>query len=519
MKCLWLRFLVRYRLCKRRGISRFYTLTATTATPSLLPCTKDFPDFLSPVVVKELRQALRSGGFVGLFCFIQVSLLTITLGQLLAGDDQLQRLDEMFWFACIIALIVFVPMRAFNSLSSEVHSDTFHLLQLTRMSSWRIVVGKCTATLALTVLVAVSMFPFFVFRYFRGGVAIVSEVTQLGLIVSAGAMVIAFTVAFSAHSAFLVRGLMFVCIAGGSALAAFSLVLDGEMMSYSSLAIVMLFAGALVLGGYALFMGAGWIATGDENYSAAKRLVAMSLLFAMTVVDLCLDWDANREMPLEGFQLLLAAVFLCDSVTEAPRYGRGIIKKTLEIPIIGRASLLRMLCYPGWQSGHLFFAPVAALMFAAQYRFDNTDPDSNPFFIVLFLAMMMFPTAIIQACHWRTVDRFLGRFVLIGVLMIAYGAILISLSGGFDYDVEVGAATFFAAIMTPFSAMLVGEREFTNSLFNADTPERSVFIVGACISMIWYLVLFLKGLLVSARIRAAEAVARGELAVSRGQAE
>ncbi|MEZ5324829.1 MAG: hypothetical protein R3F19_07185 [Verrucomicrobiales bacterium] len=118
-------------------------MTATTTVhPSASSADlRDFPDLLSPIVVKELRQALRGGGFVGLFCFIQLGLLAVTLLQLWARESDLDSLDGNFWFACCLALIVLVPARSFNALAAEERADTFHLLQLTQLSSWRIVFG------------------------------------------------------------------------------------------------------------------------------------------------------------------------------------------------------------------------------------------------------------------------------------------------------------------------------------------------------------------------------------------
>ncbi|MEZ5326633.1 MAG: hypothetical protein R3F19_16420 [Verrucomicrobiales bacterium] len=487
---------------------------AATAHRSSSAHLRDFPDLLSPIVVKELRQALRGGAFVGVFCFVQLGMLVITLLQLWAGESQLSDLDEVFWFACVLALVVLVPGGSFNALAGEVRGDTFQLLQLTQLSSWRIVVGKWTATLALIMLVAIGLLPFFVFRYFRGGVALVPELVQLAIVTGIGAVVAAFTVAFSAHQAVLVRVLAFLMIGVGGGLLMFGMILDEMTTQLTLPSIAMISLGACCLGLYALLMGAGTIAVGDENYSAFKRIFAMSVIATIAVVGLYPDWnpDSENQHLLLGFQIGLAAVFLFDSVTEAPRYGKGIVTKILRVRMVRRVALLRVWFYPGWQSGHLFFLPVVMLTLIALYQIGALDHDDSLIYNVLLgFASIIFPTALIQV-HPAKVDRFVGRYCLLAVLMVVYCVILVGMSDT-SYGHELGAATFFAAILTPFAALLMGEQQYYQSFAYSDSGEQSIFFIGTCVALLWYLALVLKGLLVSARIRAVEAVTRGELAV------
>lgn len=95
------------------SLDEFISVTAVSADSARL---RDFSDSLSPIVVKELRQALRGTGFIGQFCFIQAGLLLISLIQWHASEMQQEQWDDAFWGACVAALVVADPL-AFLSCS------------------------------------------------------------------------------------------------------------------------------------------------------------------------------------------------------------------------------------------------------------------------------------------------------------------------------------------------------------------------------------------------------------------
>lgn len=382
------------------------------------------------------------------------------------------------------------------------------------MSAWKIVLGKWVATLALNALVVVTSIPFFVFRYFRGGVAIVSELIQLAMIACAGAMVIAFTVAFSAHRPFLIRAVLFAGVGAGSGLLAYAMIQDQSLAGFSVLEVSFIFVGLISLGIYALLMGAGTIASGEENYVPAKRAFALLLLAGIAIADFCLDWDPAKEAPFEMAQCLIAIVFLLDSLSETPRFNKGIAGCLLRIPVVRKFGLLRLLCYPGWQSGHVFLLPVIALFILGLVDFDDFEEGlSNVYVVFLGGLSMMFPTAVIQVNPKAGEQPFFGKYLLIGTLMFVYGMFLLAIQSDDLYG-EITGANFFAAVLTPFSAMLLGMRQWVNGMFDGEMREQSIFVVGTCVAMAWYLLALLKSLVIIARIRAVEAVLRGEIASS-----
>src|SRR5688500_7075910 len=114
-----------------------------TATPPISPApsasivARDFPGWLPPMLVKELRQGLRTRGFVGTLVGFQVLMLILTLIALgtqnavtpsarMAGA----ALTGFFWIVLAVQLIFVTPSRALGGLQLEVDAKTLDLLML-----------------------------------------------------------------------------------------------------------------------------------------------------------------------------------------------------------------------------------------------------------------------------------------------------------------------------------------------------------------------------------------------------
>jgi ABC-type transport system involved in multi-copper enzyme maturation permease subunit len=133
------------------------------------PRKRDFAEWLSPMLVKELRQGMRTRAFIGTFIIIQlVMMLNITVGILTASmknaalDSEqfsLSGVDAFFWMAVAVPLLLIVPMMGQASLSAEIKANTLELIFLTRLTAWRIVVGKWLALVAQSVLSSARCFP------------------------------------------------------------------------------------------------------------------------------------------------------------------------------------------------------------------------------------------------------------------------------------------------------------------------------------------------------------------------
>lgn len=152
----------------------------------------DFPDWLNPILVKELRQGLRSGIFVTAWIVIQVmavlSLAGEAAAQPAAGPSGI--LGRMtFWGATAIVLWLLLPLGATRSVGGELGESRVELLVLSGSAERRVCYGKWQTMVLQGALVYLSLLPYLVARYF------VSHAEPLELLVGSGAMLVGNAVA------------------------------------------------------------------------------------------------------------------------------------------------------------------------------------------------------------------------------------------------------------------------------------------------------------------------------------
>ena len=166
----------------------------------------DFGDWLSPMVVKELRQGMRSRIFVAAFYLTQLLMILSTVFGLIAASrtenvpsDLFGFLSGLFWFMVSVPLLFVMPLLGFGALHTEMKAGTLELVFLTRLSAWRIVAGKWTALMAETLLLVCAILPYVILRYFLGGVNIIEDLQSLFFLLLASALLTAATLAMSPY--------------------------------------------------------------------------------------------------------------------------------------------------------------------------------------------------------------------------------------------------------------------------------------------------------------------------------
>ncbi|MCE9518614.1 MAG: hypothetical protein K8R87_03475, partial [Verrucomicrobia bacterium] len=165
-----------------------------------LPTGTDFADWLSPILVKELRQGLKSKVFTGSFIVMQVVMI-VTMGLRLleqseSGIGSGSGFDSFFWAMLWLPLLLLMPARGLRALSDESRENTFDLVQLTKMTALRIAFGKWLALFAQTLLLVAALLPYAVLRYYFGGVdvlndlIIIAHMLMASMVLTAGAVVL-----------------------------------------------------------------------------------------------------------------------------------------------------------------------------------------------------------------------------------------------------------------------------------------------------------------------------------------
>ena len=157
---------------------------ATEPTPPPLPPSpierlNDFSDRFSPMLVKELRQGLRTHTFVVLFLVLQGLLALILLTTAAADPNSGSTVSSIIFLFFSLAVLIVQPLRGMSAISSEVKSDTIDLMALTKLSAWRIVFGKWSSIMGQTALLLFAIVPYLILRYFFGGMQLFSELLFL----------------------------------------------------------------------------------------------------------------------------------------------------------------------------------------------------------------------------------------------------------------------------------------------------------------------------------------------------
>ncbi|MDF1814639.1 MAG: hypothetical protein P1V20_20705 [Verrucomicrobiales bacterium] len=353
----------------------------------------DFPDKFSPMLVKELRQGLRTNLFVSAFILLQgFMILCILMGSAETNSTNTAS-NGFFWFFIIVALVVVQPLRGFSALSGEFNLNTMDLIQMTRLDAWRITWGKWLAVNAQTLLLVAAIAPYLVLRYFFGSINIFSDLGLLVLCTVASALLSAITVGCSAFKNLIVR--LALLIGAGvlfTRLWAFTTqeLLRGSISRSEILILALIVYSAIFGTFFFLAFGATRIAPASENLSTAKRLIGLAFAIGAWAFQL---FGADAEGANVIASIILALVMI-DAITEDTPVFESVLKPFQSPP----KRILAWLLSPGWHTGILFFAVVAAfLFFPMVFHYFKFKPDADEIGVAVYGAgMLIFPLLIIH---------------------------------------------------------------------------------------------------------------------------
>lgn len=334
-------------------------------TPPAITVKEDFADWLNPMLVKELRQGLKTKAFVIVFVLVQVALVILMGFRLLAQNDPLGytagMLDGLLWTAIGGALLLLMPLRALTGISEEEKANTLHLVQLTRLSSTRIVWGKWIALVSQTLLLSVAILPYAVLRYFFGGVDIVENLLLLvwmmvGSMALTAACLVLSTHAMPTRIVLLVGALPAFFLA--TSIIGFGMASGG--MSGGPPVLSMIHA-VVMSTLFLLALAASRIAPAAENHALIMRLLALVAALIATISTMISDGNNDSAW----FGLLLPMLFI--AVLQA------LVERTSEVPSVyaalakrgGLSNLAGRVLYPGWATGILFTALLVGLLAVA----------------------------------------------------------------------------------------------------------------------------------------------------------
>jgi len=437
------------------------------------------------MVVKELRHGLRARMFTSILIGTHVLLLVLMSGALLGVPPEV--VHGMFWGGAALAFLLFMPLRAASTLTSESQDGTLDMLILTSIPSARIVRGKWAALMSQSLLLAASLLPYMIARYHFGGVEILSESIALICLILGSSLLTAAVVAFSSQRSIVLRiflGLALLICAWPIGFFVVALAVEknfGDSMfrelfllpAWQEAAIIMCIV-ALVLYGTWLFiaLGSSRIAPPSENHSTRKRLIYI----AFTVINATIGWFICLAVDKDAvFWCLVPGTILTifagiDLMTEEMPYF-----PTVMMPFVEKRSLraFASLLSPGWASGVLCYSLLAVITWSMAIAFATQYPSSIEEGLSIF--SLFLTAAVVPVCIRINKTNPFANWWAVQWALIAAGILL----------------SIFAGVMRASGLGVIGIFIPTTAFFGAMSSQYSshdeMFVAAAIIGFFWLL--------------------------------
>ena len=147
----------------------------TTTTPDAFDRFGErLADTVNPIVVKEVRQGLRTRVFWLFFSLMLVANLFISLIFFATADEFATRAGRAAFISYFVALgfvqFFVIPYASYRSMAREAEEETWVLLTLTGIGPRRILAGKLGSSVLQGTLYASAAAPFLLFSYFLNGI-------------------------------------------------------------------------------------------------------------------------------------------------------------------------------------------------------------------------------------------------------------------------------------------------------------------------------------------------------------
>ncbi len=378
-------------------------------------------DRINPIVIKELRQGLKSRSFLLSFVGLQVAMIMsmfIYITSAVSPRGDLDGADVFFWAMLNILFLLLMPLRAFQALYEEINGKTLELLFLTRMTSWNISLGKWVALVLQALLMISAILPYFVLRYFLGSIDITLDLYMLGGILLSSMVLISIGVGLSCITSKLLRVLIFLGGAFGlwtMGVGVFAVFQIGGMIAggrssgptYPTMGELLPFLiGSLLAILFFIEFGASRIAPPAENHSRWKRLIGFAILLLFIGVT---GMGGDSEVMFVSLFVIVPLMVgaLCEPLHRIP----GAYKSRFELPV------LNWFLLPGWPSGFLYSVLMMATLSLSMMLFEGFD-DEMVLFCCILTNILFAPYLLIRCMKWLQIKALLSylAFQLLSLL-------------------------------------------------------------------------------------------------------
>ncbi|MCI0564503.1 MAG: hypothetical protein MN733_39035, partial [Nitrososphaera sp.] len=326
-------------------------------------------DALNPVVVKELRQAVRSKFVVAMLMLLLgvqlfvIGAFLITYNNLSTRFDAGQQIFAILLGIMLGTCLLFVPLYTAIRLALERSDTNVDLLFITTIRPQAIIGGKFLAAMILTVLIFSTCMPFMTFTYLLRGI----DLPSIFALLAFGFFVVAASIQFAIFIACIPASRVFKVLLGLGGLNILSyLVIMTMAGSYGLLSLgIGSLLGTWEFWGYACLAGIfGLTITGllfmisvalitplSANRALLVRIFTTIGWLVTGMASIIWSWIEKRNEPFIVWSFLSVGIFCLAffvAVSERESLGRRVIRT---IPHRGWIRLLVFPFYSGAASG------------------------------------------------------------------------------------------------------------------------------------------------------------------------
>jgi ABC-type transport system involved in multi-copper enzyme maturation permease subunit len=393
-----------------------------------------FGDRLNPILVKEVRAALRGRFFRSVFAILLSLALVVSLGfMILTNPEELAGRGSVYFMilsACMsLGLHGLVPFSAMLSMTAESDEHTLELLQLSGLAASRIVLGKLVSALVQALLVYSAFLPFLMFTFLQQGVGIgtllqsvagslltCAALSSLGILLGSLAR---------ARWARVLLLLLFALILLQSAQLGLVLILASSVGGVTSPAsgTISVVGGitGLAATGFFVVLASARLAHAEENQSTPAR-VGVSLMILAALVALAVTGDPTIGEGCLFWALGLGAIPMFLAATERETLPRAV-PATLPRSRVRRVLVSPWL--PGGARGALFVVlhlAVALLGFEAlqpRMTFGGHGFERITTYATILIAFVLGPAALLARFTRTPGSRLLVRLSILGLFALS----------------------------------------------------------------------------------------------------
>jgi hypothetical protein len=350
-------------------------------------------DWMNPIVVKELRQAVQSrfvvAALLGLLCtqLIAIGVYLVASPNSVIDIDAGRQVFMVLYGIQLFLCMLFVPLYTAIRLVAERSDTNVDLLFITTIKPRSIIAGKLFSAIILTILIFSACLPFMAFTYFLRGIDLPSIFIVLALgfiIVIACTQLSIFVAAIPVNRVFKllfgVLALWFIFLTFLSAMAAVNGMFQmgigsrfGDWDFWKAVLGILSFFG-LVTGSF-FVLSVALITPQAANRALPVRVFITSAWVFLFVAALIINLFEKNPGPIILWHLVFNSIFaiaLFAGVSERDRLGRRVLRS---VPQSALKRILAFFFFSGAASGVIWASTGICLTLALAWAWTKLFPN------------------------------------------------------------------------------------------------------------------------------------------------